>query len=62
MITCVTKHKVLDGVQPHLFWKRAALSGPGTGTGTEHGTVIMQGATTGVSRRAGAEGKGHVFL
>lgn len=33
MIMSLTKRKVLDGMQPCLFWKRAALSGPGTGTG-----------------------------
>lgn len=33
MIMSLTKCKVLDGMQPCLFWKRAALSGPGTGTG-----------------------------
>lgn len=33
MIMSLTKRKVLDGTQPCLFWKRAALSGPGTGTG-----------------------------
>lgn len=33
MIMSLTKCKVLDGMQPCLFWKQAALSGPGTGTG-----------------------------
>lgn len=69
MVPSMTKRKahrhpptpvILGGVEPCVFWKPAAPSGPGTATGPERQTALMQGVMEG--RGGGAEKKGDIFL